>query len=215
MSDVGNDHQHDHDHPDDHAPPSDEHGALTHYQMLEIAMRELLIEKGVITADEVRAGVEDMDGRTPERGARVVARAWLDPDFKQRLISDGPAACAELEIDVSPARLTVVENTDDVHNVIVCTLCSCYPRPLLGLPPSWYKSSSYRARTVREPRAVLAEFGTVIPDNVAVRVHDSTADLRYMVLPQRPTGTKNLAEDELAALVTRDSMIGTTLATTP
>jgi len=215
VSDVGNDHQHDHDHPDDHAPPSDEHGALTHYQMLEIAMRELLIEKGVITADEVRAGVEDMDGRTPERGARVVARAWLDPDFKQRLISDGPAACAELEIDVSPARLTVVENTDDVHNVIVCTLCSCYPRPLLGLPPSWYKSSSYRARTVREPRAVLAEFGTVIPDSVAVRVHDSTADLRYMVLPQRPTGTKNLAEDELAALVTRDSMIGTTLATTP
>jgi nitrile hydratase len=221
VSDGGHDHDHQHDHGhthdhgDDHAPPSDEDGALTHYQMLEIAMRELLIEKGVITADEVRAGVEEMDGRTPERGARVVARAWLDPDFKERLITDGPAACAELEIDVSPARLTVVENTNDVHNVIVCTLCSCYPRPLLGLPPSWYKSSSYRSRTVREPRVVLEEFGTLIPNDVAVRVHDSTADLRYMVLPQRPTGTENMAEAELAALVTRDSMIGTSVVAAP
>lgn len=197
-------------HTHDHAPPRDEDGPLTHYQRLEIAVRELLIEKGVVTADEIRAGVEDMDGRTPERGARVVARAWTDPSFRERLLADGPAACAELDIDVSPARLTVVENTDDVHNVIVCTLCSCYPRPLLGLPPSWYKSSSYRARMVREPRAVLAEFGTELPDGVSVRVHDSTADLRYMVLPQQPAGTDGMSEPELAGLVTRDSMIGVT-----
>ncbi len=204
---------HTHDH--DHAPPTDEAGPLSYYQRLELAVRELLIEKGVLTADEVRAGIEDMDGRSPERGALVVARAWSDPDFKERLLADGPAACAELGIDVSPARLAVVENTDDVHNVIVCTLCSCYPRPLLGLPPSWYKSSSYRARAVREPRAVLGEFGTVIPEDVAIRVHDSTAELRYMVLPQRPPGTEELDSDALAELVTRDSMIGVTTALAP
>ena len=175
-------------------------------------MRDLLIEKGVLSADEIRAGVEDMDGRTPERGARVVARAWSDPAFRERLMTDGPSACAELDIDVSPARLTVAENTDDVHNVIVCTLCSCYPRPLLGLPPSWYKSADYRARMVREPRAVLAEFGTELAPGVTVRVHDSTADLRYMVLPQRPADSEDLNEAELAELVSRDSMIGVTRA---
>ncbi len=202
-------------HTHDHAPPREEDGPLSYYQQLEVAVRELLIEKGVITAEEIRAGVEDMDGRTPERGARVVARAWSDDAFRERLLADGPAACAELEIDVSPARLTVVENTDGVHNVIVCTLCSCYPRPLLGIPPSWYKSSSYRARMVREPRAVLEEFGTTVPEGTAVRVHDSTADLRYMVLPRRPPGTDNLGEDELAELVTRDSMIGVSGPTGP
>ena len=203
---------HDHDHNHNHAPPGDEDGPLSYYQRLEVAVRELLIEKGVLSADEIRAGVEDMDGRTPERGARVVARAWSDPAFKERLMADGPAACAELDIDVSPARLTVVENTGDVHNVIVCTLCSCYPRPLLGLPPSWYKSADYRSRMVREPRAVLAEFGTELAPGVAVRVHDSTADLRYMVLPQQPVGTDELNEAELAELVSRDSMIGVTRA---
>jgi nitrile hydratase len=205
------DHAHDHD----HAPPTEEDGTLSYYQRLEVAVRELLIEKGVVSADEIRAGVEDMDGKTPERGARVVARAWSDPAFKERLLSDGPAACAELGIDVSPARLTVVENTDDVHNVIVCTLCSCYPRPLLGIPPSWYKSSDYRARMVREPRAVLEEFGTALPDGVSVRVHDSTADLRYMVLPQQPPDAEGLDEAGLAKLVTRDSMIGVTEAAAP
>lgn len=207
MSDTGHDH--------DHAPPHDEDGPLSYYQRLEVAVRELLVEKGVVNADEIRAGIEDMDGRTPERGARVVARAWIDPAFKERLLADGPSACAELDIDVSPARLTVVENSDDVHNVIVCTLCSCYPRPLLGLPPSWYKSADYRARMVREPRAVLQEFGTVLQADVAVHVHDSTADLRYMVLPRRPAGTDGLSEDELAELVTRDSMIGVTFAASP
>ena len=209
MTDATHTHDHDHD------PPKDEAGPLSYYQKLEVAVRELLIEKGVLSADEVRAGVEDMDGRSPERGAQVVARAWSDPAFKERLIANGPEACAELGIDVSPARLTVVENTPDVHNVIVCTLCSCYPRPLLGLPPSWYKSSSYRARAVREPRALLEEFGTVVPDDVAIRVHDSTADLRYMVLPERPAGTGDMSTDELAELVTRDSMIGVTAARAP
>ena len=209
MTDAAHTHDHDHD------PPKDEAGPLSYYQKLEVAVRELLIEKGVLSADEVRAGVEDMDGRSPERGAQVVARAWSDPAFKERLIANGPEACAELGIDVSPARLTVVENTPDVHNVIVCTLCSCYPRPLLGLPPSWYKSSSYRARAVREPRALLEEFGTVVPDDVAIRVHDSTADLRYMVLPERPAGTGDMSTDELAELVTRDSMIGVTAARVP
>lgn len=209
MSDAAHGHEH------DHAPPTDETGPLTYYQRLEVAVRELLIEKGVLSADEVRAEIEDMDGRTPERGARVVARAWSDPAFKARLLADGPSACAEIGIDVSSARLTVVENTADVHNLIVCTLCSCYPRPLLGLPPSWYKSSSYRARAVREPRAVLEEFGTVLGEDVSVRVHDSTADLRYMVLPQRPPGTEGMSEDDLVELATRDSMIGTTRAAPP
>ncbi|MFQ5425884.1 MAG: nitrile hydratase subunit alpha, partial [Gaiellales bacterium] len=197
-----------HDHPHDGTPPPDEAGPLTYHQTMEIAVRELLIEKGVITADEVRAAIEDMDSRTPARGARVVARAWTDPDFKERLLADGPAACLEMGIDVSPALLAVVENTDGVHNAIVCTLCSCYPRPLLGLPPSWYKSAAYRSRMVREPRSVLDEFGLELGEDVAVRVHDSTAEMRYLVLPQRPAGTEGMTEDELAALVTRDCMIG-------
>ncbi|MCY4088510.1 MAG: nitrile hydratase subunit alpha [Actinomycetia bacterium] len=200
MADRGHDHV--------HASPVDEDSPHSYHQTLEVAVRELLIEKGVIDADEVRAAVEEMDARTPARGARVVARAWTDPDFRARLLADAPAACRELDIDVSPAQLTVTENTEDVHNVIVCTLCSCYPRPLLGLPPSWYKSASYRSRAVREPRAVLQEFGLDLPETVAVRVHDSTADLRYIVLPQRPEGTDTFSEDDLAALVTRDCLIG-------
>jgi nitrile hydratase len=180
---------------------------------MEVALRELLIEKSVVSADELRAAVEDMDSRTPARGGRVVARAWIDPAFRERLLNDGPAACRELDVDVSPALLTVVENTEDVHNAVVCTLCSCYPRPLLGLPPSWYKSTEYRARMVREPRLVLAEFGLELPDDVAVRVHDSTADLRYLVLPMRPSGTAGMDETGLASLVTRDCMIGVAVPT--
>lgn len=174
-------------------------------------MRELLIEKGVLTADEIRRTVEAMDARTPANGARVVARAWVDPAFRERLLADPHEACAELGLDVGGVRIAVVEDTDDVHNVIVCTLCSCYPRGLLGLPPDWYKARSYRSRVVREPRAVLAEFGTELPAEVEVRVHDSSADLRYMVLPRRPAGTDHLGEDELAALVTRDCLVGVTL----
>ncbi|MBL4824429.1 MAG: nitrile hydratase subunit alpha [SAR324 cluster bacterium] len=183
----------------------------TYYQFLEISVRELLIEKGVLSEDDIRIAVEEMDSRGPERGAQVVARAWVDPQFKQSLLQDAPSAVKTLGLDIGPLQLLVVENTPDVHNLIVCTLCSCYPRTLLGLPPDWYKSREYRSRAVREPRSVLREFGTEIPDEVEVRVHDSTADLRYLVLPQRPTGTGHLTEDELSALVERDSMIGVTV----
>ena len=189
--------------------------ASTYYQFLAISVRELLIEKGVLSAEDIRNAVEEMDSRGPELGAQVVARAWVDPQFKQSLLQDAPAAVKALGIDIGPLQLLVVENTTEVHNLIVCTLCSCYPRTLLGLPPDWYKSREYRSRAVREPRAVLREFGTDIPDEVEVRVHDSTADLRYLVLPQRPAGTGHLSEDELGALVKRDSMIGVTVVQGP
>ena len=216
-------HHHDHVHP--HAPAAagrhpfqpDEDDTLTYPRRLEIALRELLIEKGIVTADEIRAAIEDMDARTPARGAQVVARAWVDPEFKALLLADGNAACESLGLDLGPGelKLVAVENTPQVHNVIVCTLCSCYPRGLLGLPPSWYKSFAYRSRVVREPRAVLAEFGLHLPPEVAVRVHDSTADLRYLVIPMRPEGTEGMSEAELATLVTRDSMIGVAQARRP
>ena len=182
----------------------------TYYQFLEISVRELLIEKGVLSAEDIRNAVKEMDSRGPELGAKVVARAWVDPQFKQLLLQDAPSAVKTLGLDIGPVQLLVVENTTDVHNLIICTLCSCYPRTLLGLPPDWYKSREYRSRAVREPRSVLLEFGTDISNKVEVRVHDSTADLRYLVLPQRPAGTGHLTEDELAALVKRDSMIGVT-----
>jgi len=182
----------------------------TYYQFLEISVRELLTEKGVLSTEEILNAVKEMDSRGPELGTQVVARAWVDPQFKQTLLQDAPSAVKTLGLEIGPVQLLVVENTPEVHNLIVCTLCSCYPRSLLGLPPDWYKSREYRSRAVREPRSVLLEFGTNISDEVEVRVHDSTADLRYLVLPQRPAGTVNLTEDELAALVKRDSMIGVT-----
>jgi len=206
-------HVHDHDH--DHTPPADQDGPLSYYQAMEGAVRALLIEKGIVTADEVRAAIEAMDARSPALGARVVARAWSDPAYKARLLADGTAACEELGIDMGPTRLVVVENQEKLHNVIVCTLCSCYPRMLLGLPPDWYKARAYRSRVVREPRAVLREFGTEIPDGWQIRVHDSTADMRYMVLPRRPEGTDGLDEAALADLVTRDCMVGVALPKAP
>ena len=198
-------------HEHDHSPPPDKDGPVTYYQAMEGAVRELLIEKGIVTADEVRATIEAMDARSPALGARVVARAWTDPAYKARLLADGTAACQELGIDMGPTRLVVVENEEKLHNVVVCTLCSCYPRALLGLPPDWYKARAYRSRVVREPQAVLREFGTEIPEDWTVRVHDSTADMRYLVLPRRPEGTEELDEAALAALVTRDCMIGVSL----
>ena len=189
----------------------DEQGSyrpLSYFQLMEVSLRELLVEKGIVTEDQVNAAVEDMRGRTPERGAKVVARAWVDPGFKARLLQNGTTACEELGLDVPALKLVAVENTPEVHNAIVCTLCSCYPRMLLGIPPEWYKSRSYRSRMVREPRAVLAEFGLEIPEKVQIRVHDSTADMRYIVLPMRPAGTEGWSEDRLSALVNRDSMIG-------
>jgi nitrile hydratase len=181
---------------------------LGYFQLMEVSLRELLVEKGVLSEEQIGAMVEDMRSRGPERGAKVVARAWTDPAFKQRLLASGTAACEELGLEVPALRLVVVENTAQTHNVIVCTLCSCYPRMLLGIPPDWYKSRPYRSRVVREPRAVLAEFGLIVPDDVAIRVHDSTADMRYMVLPMRPAGTEGWSEERLASIVTRDSMIG-------
>ncbi|MDQ3259717.1 MAG: nitrile hydratase subunit alpha [Pseudomonadota bacterium] len=183
-------------------------GASEYYQVMETALRELLIEKNIVTAADVRRTIEAMDGRNAGIGARLVARAWLDALYKARALAHGSDAAREIGIDVGPTNLIVLENTAKIHNLVVCTLCSCYPRMLLGLPPDWYKSKNYRSRAVRDPRAVLREFGTDIPDDVVVRVHDSTADMRYLVLPLRPAGSELLDESELAELVTRDSMIG-------
>jgi len=185
---------------------------LSYFQLMEISLRELLVEKGIVTNEQVDATVEDMRSRTPERGAKVVARAWTDAGFKQRLLENGTKACEELGLEVPALKLLAVENTPQVHNAIVCTLCSCYPRMLLGIPPEWYKSRNYRSRMVREPRAVLAEFGLQIPETTQIRVHDSTADMRYIVLPMRPAGTEGWSEERLATLVNRDSMIGVALA---
>jgi nitrile hydratase subunit alpha len=188
---------------------------LSYFQLMEISLRELLVEKGIVTNEQVDAAVEDMRNRTPERGAKVVARAWVDAGFKQRLLENGTKACEELGLDVPALKLLAVENTPQVHNAIVCTLCSCYPRMLLGIPPEWYKSRNYRSRMVREPRAVLAEFGLQIPETTQIRVHDSTADMRYIVLPMRPAGTEGWSEERLATLVNRDSMIGVAVAKGP
>ena len=208
----GHDHHHDHDHtvfqPDIREPEKD-------WELTEIALRELLIEKGIISAREISDTIEAWDHKTPEAGARVVARAWTDPEFKARLLADGNAAVAEMGCVFEGTKLVVVENTADLHHMVVCTLCSCYPRPLLGIPPLWYKSRAYRARAVREPRAVLAEFGTDIPVTTEVSVLDSTADCRYLVLPVRPASTDGMSADDLANLVTRDSMIGTAQARGP
>ena len=208
--DEHDDHGHDHGAVSHSPPRPDLDDTLTYWRTMEIALRELLIEKGHVTAAEVHRQVEDMDGRTPVRGARVVARAWVDPAFKQQLLDTGNDAVAQLGIDRGVYKLVVVENTEKVHNLVVCTLCSCYPRWLLGLPPDWYKSRDYRSRAVSEPRSVLREFGTEISDDATVRVHDSTADMRYLVLPRRPDGTEGWSEDQLAAIVTRDTMIGVT-----
>ncbi|MEJ6402341.1 nitrile hydratase subunit alpha [Yoonia sp. 2307UL14-13] len=206
---------HDHLSPSGHPYRPDDDTPLTYWQQMEIAIREILIEKGVTTPAAINAQIGTMDARSPANGAAVVARAWIDPGFRDDLLQDASAASAAMGFDIGPLRLIAVENTDDVHNVIVCTLCSCYPRNLLGLPPDWYKSRAYRSRTVKEPRKVLAEFGVILPDTTTVRVHDSTADMRYIVIPARPTGTDGWSETDLAQLVTRDSMIGTGLPKSP
>jgi len=213
-------HEHDHFHHDGMSPSGhpyreDNDTPLTYWQRMEIAVRELLVEQGHLTPAEIAAQIESMDARSPANGAAVVARAWSDPDFKARLLEDASEASREMGFDIGPLNLIAVENTADTHNLIVCTLCSCYPRNLLGLPPDWYKTRAYRSRAVREPRAVLREFGVDLPDHVSVRVHDSTADMRYIVLPARPEGAEGMTEADLAELVTRDSMIGTGLPRRP
>ena len=208
-------HHHGHDHGHAHAPPQPDDRVSSYHQILGIALKELLIEKGVVTPEELRAAIEKRESASPADGAKIVARAWTDPDYRRRLLKDANAAVAEMGVPMATTHLVAVENSPAVHNVIVCTLCSCYPRELLGLPPAWYKSRAYRARVVREPRAVLAEFGTKLPPDVEVRVHDSTADMRYLVIPRRPAGTEGMTADELAAMVSRDAMIGVATAKAP
>jgi nitrile hydratase alpha subunit len=205
---------HDHAHPhthshSDHDHASDHSDVVSAHQLLEQALRELLIEKDVLSAEMIARRIDALDSRSPALGAKVVARAWSDPAYEARLMADPRKALEELGIDFGfIADLGVVKNTPGRHNVIVCTLCSCYPKGLLGIPPAWYKSSAYRQRTITDPRAVLAEFGTFLPEDTAITVVDSTADVRYIVLPMRPAGTEGWSEAELASLVTRDSLIG-------
>ncbi len=196
---------HDHHHPDEHEGPASEH------EILSRALQELLEEKGLLSAEEVRRRMELFEEEFPQRGARVIAHAWANPAFRTRLLEDGKAACAEWGLDLEADRLIALENTPEIHNVIVCTLCSCYPRALLGMPPTWYKSDNYRRRVVRGPRAVLKEFGTVIPESVSIRVHDSNADMRYVVLPMRPKETEGWSEERLASILTRDTLVGVAL----
>jgi nitrile hydratase len=200
-------HDHSHDHGHDHGhherPASDS-------ELRARALEALLVERGLVSTDAIDAVVEYYENDVgPQNGARVVARAWVDPEYRTRLLSDGSAAIAELGYGgVEGEHMVVVENTPDIHNVIVCTLCSCYPWPVLGLPPTWYKSEAYRARVVAEPRRVLGEFGLELDADVELRVWDSSAEVRYLVLPERPESTDDLDEEQLAALVTRDAMIG-------
>jgi nitrile hydratase alpha subunit len=201
------DHEHDHDHAHEPITNGDEPRAARRVGALE----DLLVEKGVITREDVRRGIDWLVSRSPADGARLVAHAWVDPDFKQRLLADAREAALELGLDPGPSPVLIaLENTEAVHHVVVCTLCSCYPKSLLGPPPAWYKSLPYRSRAVSDPRGVLSEFGLELDDDLEVRVVDSTADQRYLVIPRRPAGTEEMTEGELAALVTRDSMIGVT-----
>ncbi len=209
MSENG--HEHEHGHP--HAEPKHE---TSPWAARIRAVEELLAEKGILTHEEVEAQIEYMEARSYENGARLVARAWTDPGFKELLLRDTKAACSELGIDASgTVEFVTVENTPATHNLIVCTLCSCYPRAILGRPPDWYKSPAYRSRAVVEPRAVMREFGLEIPEDTSVSVHDSSADVRYLVLPMRPPGTEGMTEDELADLVTRDCLVGTAVPREP
>ena len=202
---MAHDH-HDHHHDGDgQEPPSD--------MALRVkALESLLVEKGLVDPAALDAIIDTYEHKVgPRNGARVVARAWTDPAYKARLMSDATAAIAELDYEGRQGEhMVVVENTPGVHNLVVCTLCSCYPWPVLGLPPVWYKSSPYRSRAVIDPRGVMAEFGTSLPEDVEIRVWDSTAEVRYLVLPERPAGTEGLGEEALADLVTRDGMIGVT-----
>ena len=203
---MSHDHEH-HDHDDHHDPITngDEPAAAARARILE----ELLVEKGVLTQEDVRRRIDWLVSRTPADGARLVARAWVDPEFEERLLGDAREAALELELDPGPSPVVVaLKNTDAVHHMVVCTLCSCYPKALLGPPPDWYKSLPYRSRAVSDPRSVLREFGVELEDEVELRVVDSTADIRYLVVPRRPENTEHMTEDELAALVTRDAMIG-------
>jgi nitrile hydratase len=203
---------HDHDHPHEPLTNGDEPAVAARVR----ALAGLLVDKGVVEREDLRQRIDWLVSRSPSDGARLVARAWVDPEFKQRLLADTRAAAFELDLDPGPSPIVVaLENTETVHHMVVCTLCSCYPKALLGPPPEWYKDFPYRSRAVSEPRAVLEEFGVHLDDGVELRVYDSTADIRYLVVPRRPPGTEALQEEELAALVTRDSMIGVAVPVAP
>jgi len=208
-------HQHDHKH-DDHAPlvVEDDAGNLE-AQQITAALQALLVRRGLISAGEINLEVQKIESPGTHLGAKIIARAWADDSYRQRLLVNGKDGASELGIMVGEAQLEVVENTPEIHNLVVCTLCSCYPRSILGQPPSWYISKAYRARAVREPAAILEEFGLILPEGKKIRLHDSNADLRYLVLPERPAGTETLSEEQLASLVTRDSMIGVAVVAQP
>ncbi|HTL96684.1 MAG TPA: nitrile hydratase subunit alpha [Gemmatimonadaceae bacterium] len=203
-----------HDHDDHHHHDGEGQDPPSEMTLRVKALESLLVEKGLVDPAALDAIIDTYEHKVgPRNGARVVARAWSDPEYKRRLLDDATAAIAELGYGGRQGEhMVVVENTANVHNLVVCTLCSCYPWPVLGLPPVWYKSSPYRSRAVSDPRGVLAEFGLALPDDVEIRVWDSTAEIRYLVLPERPSGTEALNEEQLAELVTRDSMIGVALA---
>ena len=214
----GHDHHHGHGH--DHGDHDHDHEDGSRFSEVELrvkALESLLVDKGLVDPAALDALIDTYETKIgPRNGARVVARAWVDPAYKRRLLQKGGTAIAELGYEGRQGEdIVVLENTPTVHNVVVCTLCSCYPWPVLGLPPVWYKAAPYRSRAVIDPRGVLREFGTELPDDVEVRVWDSTAELRYLVLPERPAGTEGMSEDELAGLVTRDSMIGVTKVAAP
>ncbi|MCH7745637.1 MAG: nitrile hydratase subunit alpha [Chloroflexi bacterium] len=211
---MSSDH-HDHDHDHDHEGMLEDQ-ELSYRAKRSLAIQELLIDKGLMTRESIQHKMDIMASRSPTDGARIVARAWVDPEFKARLVADTRSAVAELGYVLAPeSQLAVMENTASVHHIVVCTLCSCYPTSLLGPPPDWYKSFAYRSRAVSDPRGVMREFGLELDESVEVRVVDSTADLRYVVLPERPAGTEDMSEEELAKLVNRDSMIGVTNASSP
>ena len=203
----------DHGHENGHS-----HGENSEYYSKRAqAMQALLIEKGVCTLDDILTMADKIDSRSPEDGAKILAHAWVDPDYKKRLLANAEAAFLELGYDLpeTSPKITVLENTDDVHNMAVCTLCSCFPRAIIGRPPAWYKELSYRSKVVVDPRGALQEFGTVLDEATQVRVIDSSADYRYLILPNRPAGTENMTEEELAKLITQESMIGVGLALSP
>ena len=203
----------DHGHENGHS-----HGEnAEYYSKRAQAMQVLLIEKGVCTLDDILTMADKIDSRSPEDGAKILAHAWVDPDYKKRLLANAEAAFLELGYDLpeTSPKITVLENTNDIHNMAVCTLCSCFPRAIIGRPPAWYKELSYRSKVVVDPRGVLQEFGTVLDEAVQVRVIDSSADYRYLILPSRPAGTEDMTEEELAKLITQESMIGVGLALSP
>ncbi len=204
---VTNGHEEGHNHGDN----------AEYYSLRAQAMQALLIEKGVCTLADILTMADKIDSRSPEDGAKILAHAWVDPEYKKRLLADAEPAFLELGYDLpeTSPKITVIENTDDVHSMAVCTLCSCFPRAIIGRPPAWYKGLAYRSRVVVDPRGVLEEFGTELDESVQVRVIDSSADYRYLILPKRPSGTEGMIEEELAKLITQDSMIGVGLALSP